>query len=599
MRLSENKIELPRKFEVPSLYKGNGTGNALVWDNLRGWGINLYFLINGGGAVHLHEYPQELRGIDELRVGDPRVFVIPEQIGAHAAAAYSLASGRIGASANTTGGALDYANPAMTDAMMHSVPTVYLGALSASTTRKRSPLQDTTETGFNTVAAMKARYRDGCQVIDRVDGIEKVLYNARDRLMDSKPTLILYDPDVLKQPIPWFEVPWAEKPRQYDHEGLDELLKSFPEDTNGKRVVLFVGEEATRYERMPELTSALARLLKVPTVYTQIGVSAVSHENEFAAGYLMLGHNDFSRKLWNSLTLDDTVVCIGFDPFEYSTNQESVNANAVVVTNYNNPYGSDGGTFKHRVEGNYTHIHGDLELVVEGIVNQLRKKQLIRPHIEIPQDLNDVPYKEPPKGFTNMVQFYQTFAGLLKPNTIYIGDVCMGYKDYQRVTQRPVHGVKVLYFHQASTMGQGIGEALGTRFARPDAHIHLVTGDGCFEYFGATLGRMKNLGLVVWILQNGTHALVSWGLTKIKPHLSSDRKLTDVPEVDYVKMANAQGWDGFDLRPDLKNMEEIMRRANSPETTKSMLVRVKVHPEDDLGQNPRLDTLGRQGQDNL
>ena len=73
----------------------------------------------------------------------------------------------------------------------------------------------------------------------------------------------------------------------------------------------------------------------------------------------------------------------------------------------------------------------------------------------------------------------------------------MGYKDFQRVTQRPVPGVKVMYLHQGSLMGQGLGEALGLRFAQPDKHIHLITGDGCLEYSEGTLARMKDLGLVV------------------------------------------------------------------------------------------------------
>jgi len=598
MKLSEYRIGVPRKFEVSGLHNGNNTGNALVLDNLRGWGINLYFVTNGGGAVHFNEHIRPLRSLDDLQTGDPVAKVFHETLCAYAAPARYLAGGNITAASLTTGGALDLAGPAIVESKMHGVPVVYLAALSASTAGDNCPLQDTTPNGFNTVATMKQRFGDGCQVIDGVKRIEEVLYNARDRLADSKPVLILYHPDVLKENVPWFEVPWVERPRNFDQRALDEFATSFQQETDGKRVVLFVGEEASRYERMPELTTALARLLKAPTIYTQIGVSGVSPENEFAAGYLMLGYNDFAKRLWRSLTHEDTVMCIGFDPFEYSTNQERINANAVVMTNYDRPYGSVNGTFKHRFEGSYKHIQGDLELVVLEMLNRLKIQHLTRPNVEVPNDLNEVGYKAPSKRFTNMVKFYQALAGLFEPETFYIGDVCMGYKDFQRVTQRPVKGVKVTYMHQGSLMGQGAGEALGVRFARPDAHVHLVTGDGCFRYFGATLGEMKDLGLVVWLLDNSTHGLVSWGLTKIKPYLPADRKLTDVVSVDYARIARAQGWDGFNLRPDLSNMEEIMSRANSS-NTKSMLVRVKVHMDDDLGQNPRLDTLGRQGQVSL
>jgi hypothetical protein len=41
-------------------------------------------------------------------------------------------------------------------------------------------------------------------------------------------------------------------------------------------------------------------------------------------------------------------------------------------------------------------------------------------------------------------------------------------------------------------------------------------------------------------------------------------------------------------------MDEVMRRANSPRST-SMLVRIPVYRNDDLGQNPRLEGLKSQG----
>ena len=37
--------------------------------------------------------------------------------------------------------------------------------------------------------------------------------------------------------------------------------------------------------------------------------------------------------------------------------------------------------------------------------------------------------------------------------------------------------------------------------------------------------------------------------------MAADRKLTDVADVNYVQMAKAHGWDGFNLHPDLSNME--------------------------------------------
>ncbi|MBI2654173.1 thiamine pyrophosphate-binding protein [Candidatus Woesearchaeota archaeon] len=602
MSLLEETLQIPRGFDVPRVYNSstrNGkTGNTLLLDNFLGWGANLFFLTNGGGAVHVHEHVRPFTSLADLVTGYPIGYVVNETTAAYAALGYSLASGRIGICSFTTGGAADLVGPAIIDAKMHNIPVIFLGALSASTAGNNAPLQDTTINGFNTVEAMKARLGDGCQVIDKASAIESVLYHARERLADSKPVVVLYHSDILSQRVPWFQVPWEDKPQQVDELTLENLISNFPHQTNGRRVVIFVGEEAARYKGIQELTTTLARMLKAPTIYTPTGVSAVSQENEFSAGHVMLGHNDYSFKLWRSLKPEETVIVVGPEPHEYSTNQEKLGANAVVITNYKDPYGSVNGSFRHRVAGNYTHIRGPIDVVLRNMIQRLSGMHLVRPNVEIPRDLNESQYQAPPEEFTNMQVFYRSLARHIPKPAIYIGDVCRGYKDPQNSLQRPVEGLKFLYVHQGSLMGQGAGQALGVKLALPNHYVCLVTGDGCFEYSGAALGRMANQNLLFIVLHDGTHGLVSWGLSKIKPYLPNSRKLTDVPSNDYVMMAKAQGWEAYDLRPDLSNMGELMRRFASLKG-RSMLMRVPVFPDDDLGQNPRLYGLGRQGQANL
>ena len=599
MKLLTEKLRYDRTFDPKTVY--DGTGNTLVLANLIDWGANANFITNGGGKIHWAEHINPYSSVYALARGEPQAFVINETSAASAALAYTLLSGRPAVCNVTTGGAADLANSAFTDSKFHSIGAILFAALSPEESRWLGVLQDTSEDGYNTIGTMRARYGDGaCVVVDhsflgKPTKFEEMLYKMQDRLVNSKPVVVMYHPEAMKEDVPWLEVPWREKRREYDRTSLDALVANFAKNTDGKKVVVFAGEESARYDGIDELITQLSRLLKAPTIYTQIGVSAVSPDNEFAAGHVMLGYNDYALKLWKSLTTNDTMVCVGFDPFEYSTNQEIIKANGVVITNYDNAYDTKNGTFAHRFEGTYHHIKGDLNLILTEMIKDLRRQQLKRPHVEIPKELNEDRYVAPPSGFTNMKLFYQELARLMEPGTIYCADVCMGYKDFQRVNPLPLKGVKSSYVHQGSLMGKLGGELVGMRLARPDLHIIGVTGDGCMEYFGASLGRMKDLGLVLFVLDNGTHGLVDWGLGKIKPYLPPDKRLTHVPRNDYVGMAVAQGWKGYNLEPDLSNkLEKIMQEANSV-GSQSMLVQVKVHPDDDLGQNRRLEDLQKQG----
>jgi len=113
--------------QMPKLF--DGSGNTLLLDNLSGWGINLHFTTNGGGAIHLEEYLTLFRGLEDLVNGVPTAFVMPEASASFAALGYYLASGKIAACTVTTGGAGDFILPGLADAKFHNIPALYLVAL--------------------------------------------------------------------------------------------------------------------------------------------------------------------------------------------------------------------------------------------------------------------------------------------------------------------------------------------------------------------------------------------------------------------------------------------------------------------------------------
>lgn len=589
--------------DIPDL--DDGTGNATLIKTLQGWGINNYSGVNGGGVIHFAKYLKPFGRLDEVSDPTPKLFTINEDIASFIPWGYYMESGEIAASLFTTGGAAYIGATGLYAAKMHNVPMVAVVALSASDAGGKSPLQYTGPEGSNTINTYQGLLGDGCLVIDDLGGLEEKLMQGMVILQQSKPIAFLFHPDVLSRKVEReFDVPWEEKPREVKKEDIGRFLSEFPDEVKGKRIIIYVGEEAARYEGIKELITELSTRLHAPTLYSMNSVNAVSPDNLFAAGYIHFGFNDFSMELWKSLTLDDVVVCVGYDPGEYEMNSTNVPGNVWHFTNETHPYSSQDGGFAHRVQGKYRQVRGDLELTLQSILEGLRGKTLENIPIDVPANLNtNENYGPNHPGTVDLVKFYPELIGLIQDGTTIVNDVSQAYKDFQRVTQRPIPGVKVLSSHRDSMMGGGFGVAIGAKFAHPYRRVLYFAGDGCFKYFGGALGFAQNLGLGLIVMNNGIHHTVDKGLDVIYgDSLHRERHHGRVPRDNYVAIARGQGWNAHHYQQGKGNLRYVMdqfaRNMAGPIPT-STLISMLVDGERVIGQNPRLNTLGSQGRSNL
>ena len=573
----------------------DNSGNSKLIEILSRWGVNLYAGVNGGGIIHVAKHLLPFEGLHQANDGIPRLFDVPESIASNIPIGYHFATGKVAASISTTAGATLYGMLGLANAKMHDVPYVGIFALNSTKTFGKGPLQDMTPDGMNSVAMIRAMVGDNCLIIDDVGGLEKILARAQDILHQSKPVALMFHPDILSQEINGFNVPWANKPREVNNKDLSMFLRYFPEETKGRRVIIYAGEEAARYEGIQALTTSLSTLLKAPVIYSMNSVSAVAHNNPYAAGYIHLGFNDWTKKLWDGLSEKDVAVFLGFDPGEYELNLSNVKADVWHFTNFTNPYGSKNGDFRHRVEGKYRQVKGSIALSLEYLIPKLKENIEDRPNFfDIPQDLNTREIEEPKPGNVDLVKFYREFVRLVRPGTFIVNDVSQAYKDFQYVTQRPILGVKVWQPHRVSTMGDTFGVSVGLKIGDPNLHPHIFVGDGCFKYFSGALVNAQNLGITVWVMDNGMYHIISKGLEVVMPKVERKRHHSKLQSVDFVKVAEAHGWDAYNLRPDLKNLEEIMTRVYS-DSNKSVLVRIPVDGDVVIGQNPRLLGLRAHG----
>lgn len=574
----------------------DGTGNSLLVRTLYGWGNNKLGGTNGGGYIHLAERIAPETNPHDPDSGRPRMQTIIETMAGFYPNGHFLASGRIGACGVTTGAAGLYAVPGYVAAAMQFIPGIWLTALSGKDSHGKGSLQYTGPGGFNTNKALDDIALDGFFLIDDISNLEKVLWGVRSRLQDSMPALIAYHPDALKLKTRDFEIPWEDKPKTFNRGHVGFFLEDLIKRADGKEIVIYVGEEATRYPGIQDWITDFASVLKAPVVYSMNSANAVSPTNPYNAGHVYLGFNKKAFDIMEKTNKNTIMICLGFDPGEYQTNQKTFDVDIVYhFTNLVNQFQTIDGGFQHRFNGNYVKIDGSLDLVLREIIHELRLGLRGRPDIHIPEDLNEGEYASPPASdYVDKVELFRGFGRHARPNTILFDDVCVAYMDRQRVMQRPTPGVFRWSSDPDSTMGSSFGMAIGAVGSQANKNVQIFVGDGCFEYFGGALARVPHYGITMWVMANGTHAIVDTGLDDIKPYLPREFHHGKVPPVDYEMHARAHGWDAVTLYPDLRNLSHVMERAYTP-NKKSLLVVVPTDPYQKVGENARLLNLARQG----
>ncbi len=568
------------------------SGNFALIDALRTWGVTFFAGVNGGGLIHVTKYLEPFEDISQAHDGRPRMLTMGEYTAGFVPLGYYLASGKIAGCVTTTGAATKLGASGMSDAKLHNIPAVYLVALNSTMSIGKAPLQDVSEYGMNIVPQLRAELGEGCIVIDDIDRLEQDLRRAQRLLNDSKPVAICFHPDILsKDAKP--DVPHAPRQRAFVRGDVDRFLAEFPRVAQGRRVIVYVGGEAARCTGIEELTTDFSEMLQAPTVWSVNGASAISARNRYGYGYISFGGNDRAMELWRGVNANDVVITLGFDPGEYSLNLGKIPASHVWhFTDLRDAYGHHNGEFRHRVEGEYQIVRGDIGRALAEIVSRLPSTGFQpTPQPPAPANLNTREIsRDVREGCVDFYEFYERLHRMWRPHSIGFDDVCIAYKDRQYVTQRPHPNIRFYSTHDGSAMGGAFGLGVGAKAADPSLHTFVFTGDGCWRLFAGGLADAANLGLRLFIVNNGVYGIVDKGLEVVVPEVAKRRYHSALPQIDFVKAAEAHGWEGFRVKPDLSNLADVIDACYETEG-RSILVDVPVDADQVLGLNPRLNNL--------
>lgn len=572
-------------------------GNTALVAGLAALDVDLYAGVNGGGVIHIAKLLEPVAGHGTPGPDVPRLFTVPEYVAGYVPLGHYLATGRVAACLTTTGAATKLASSGISDAKCHNIPAVYVVALNSTTAHRLAPLQDVSDDGAGMVRQLEAELGDACLHVDGNKPLDELLDSAQRLLRASRPVVLAVHPDVLAQPAkPAGSAPDSPDPvtGDGDDEGsLARFLHEFAGRTAGRRVVMLVTEEAARHRRMPELTGRLAGILGSPVVWTVNGAAAVAPDEPLGHGHIGFGGNDVANALWRDLDGDDVVLALGFEPGEYVLDMERIPAGTVYhLTAWERPYGHLSGGFAHRCAHDYQVVPGELDHTVAALVATLEASGVAtRRQAGVAGSLNH--RQVPPPSRPGTVDFAAFLAQLhrsWRAPSLGFDDVCLSYKDRQFITQRPHPGIRFYSAYQGSAMGGAFGLAVGAKLADPSQHVFCFSGDGCYRLYAGALPECARLGLRLFILDNGSYAIVDQGLRRIIPDTPPPRYHGALRAVDYVAAARAHGWAGVRVAPDLSNLDAIVEACYRPDD-QSLLVEVPIDPDQELGHNPRVARL--------
>jgi acetolactate synthase-1/2/3 large subunit len=127
-------------------------------------------------------------------------------------------------------------------------------------------------------------------------------------------------------------------------------------------------------------------------------------------------------------------------------------------------------------------------------------------------------------------------------------------------------------------MGFALPAAIGARFARPDAEIWVIAGDGGFQMTAAELATcaQEEIDLNIAIINNGYLGMVrQWQEFFYKRRYAA----TPIRSPDYIKLAEAHGLTGLRVTQ-RQEVEQAVGRARDSRGT--VLVDFRVEQEDSV-----------------
>jgi acetolactate synthase I/II/III large subunit len=539
------------------------TGAQILWECLVREGVDVIFGYPGGFNLPLYD------AMPEFPI--KHVLVRHEQGGAHMADGYARVSGKVGVAMSTSGPGATNLITGIANALMDSIPTVFITGQVNSFHIGYDAFQEIDVTGI-TMPITKHNY-----LITDVNEINYAVREAFYLAKSGRPGPVLLDitKDAQVAEIDWEYDDTPVKLIGYDptpvtkDTEIEEALKLLQQ---AKKPLILAGQGVLMSGAMDELR-AFAEKAQVPVAMTLLGLGCMPADHP-----LNLGMMGMHGEKWVNLAIQqsDLLLAMGmrFDDrvigrvqayaphaqkIHFELDQSEVNKNIKVDV----AVIGDLKASLQKITPKFTPMkHDEWQESIDEIRTEAREmaaartvrngKLLVSDAMKVLSDT----CAQPSIVVTDVGQHQMWAAQLFKR-----------HDPYSFVSSGGL-----------GTMGFGLPAAIGAKVGQPDKNVWLIAGDGGFQMTQAELATAAQWGIKVniAIMNNGY-----LGMVRQWQQLFYDSRYTGTPigGPDFVKIAEAHGLPAKRITSMEEAAEAIAWAEAQPQT---VVLEFRVEPEENV-----------------
>ncbi|WP_018600852.1 acetolactate synthase large subunit [Mycobacterium sp. 155] len=532
------------------------TGAQAVIRSLEEIGVDVIFGIPGGAVLPVYD---PLFDSQRLR----HVLVRHEQGAGHAASGYAHATGKVGVMMATSGpGATNLVTP-LADAQMDSIPVVAITGQVGRSLIGTDAFQEADICGI-TMPITKHNF-----LVRNGDDIPKVIAEAFHIAASGRPGAVLVDipKDVLQGQCTFSWPPRVDlpgyKPNTKPHNRqIREAAKLISE---ASKPVLYVGGGVIRGDASEQLLE-LAELTGIPVVTTLMARGAFPDSHPQHMG--MPGMHGTVAAV-AALQRSDLLIALGTRFDDRVTGQLSSFAPEAKVIHADIDPAEIGKNRNPDVP-----IVGDIKAVITELTEALHKIGTSAATLKLDswwQYLSGIkstyPLSYGPQSDGSLSPEYviETLGKLAGPDAVYVA----GVGQHQMWAAQFVKYENPRTWINSGglgTMGYAVPAAMGAKFARPEAEVWAIDGDGCFQMTNQELATcaLEGAPIKVALINNGNLGMVrQWQTLFYDERYSQTNLATHSHRIpDFVKLAEALGCVGLRCER-AEDVEDVIRQAQA------------------------------------
>ena len=545
------------------------TGAQAIIASLEAEGVDTVFGYPGGQAIKIYDALYDSKKLHH-------VLARHEQGATHMADGYARATGKVGVVLVTSGPGATNTVTGIATAYMDSIPMVVITGQVTRGVIGTDSFQESDIVGI-TMPIVKHSF-----LLQSTDDLTETFREAFYIASTGRPGPVLIDiPSDLQGAEMVFHYPDSVNIPSYrpTYKGNAKQIKQATAlIETSKRPLLYAGGGIVSSHACQELR-ALAEAMQIPVVTTLLGKGCFPSSHPLSLGPVGMHGSKYANM---AMTECDLIIAAGARFSDRVTGKlDEFAPNAKVIHIDIDP--AEIGKIR---EANVP-IVGDAQGILGGIVAQLEKSGAEPVDAEWVETVNewrerwpyyDDQFNDYPNQIVPEVALDELSKQLDPDNSIVTTEVGQHQMwAHQHIGRE--HARSFLSSGGLGTMGFGFPAAIGAKFGCPDKQVVCVAGDGSFQMNSQEMATaaINNAAVKVFLLDNRALGMVhQW--QKLFYHERYSSTILD-PVPDFVKLADAYGWEGERIEKPEEVAPAIARMLASD---KPYLLDVAISPDQNV-----------------